>query len=223
MTKQILITGGAGFVGSHVADGLLRCGHAVRILDNLTPQVHGDGLPDYLSPHVELIRGDVRNAATLRSALAGVDVVFHFAAAVGVGQSMYEISRYVSTNTLGTAELLQAMLDSKRLPEKVIVASSMSIYGEGRYVCSQCQSAQAPTVRTVAQLKAGKWDFACILCGGALQPAGRAFGRRFGGDVLRDLLKRRQSHDECHLKVQLMPLPTGSAAAARGSARNPRA
>src|SRR5215472_12781626 len=95
MSRQILITGGAGFVGSHLADGLLRAGHAVRVLDNLTPQVHGVRPPDYLSPEVELISADVRNPESVREALRGVDVVYHFAACVGVGQSMYEISRYM--------------------------------------------------------------------------------------------------------------------------------
>ena len=136
--KQILITGGAGFVGSHLADGLLAAGHAVRVLDDLTPQVHGDGPPDYLSPDVELIVGDVRDPNLLRTALEGVDVIFHFAATVGVGQSMYEISRYMSVNTQGTAELLQAILDTKMPLQKLIVASSMSIYGEGQYVFPQC-------------------------------------------------------------------------------------
>lgn len=171
MSKRILITGGAGFVGSHLADGLLQRGHSVRILDNFTPQVHGDKLPFYLARQVEIIRSDVRNPASVQSALEGIDVVYHFAAAVGVGQSMYEISRYVGINVLGTAELLQAVLDSKRMPEKLIVASSMSIYGEGRYVCSQCHQPQSPSVRSAVQLKGGLWDIHCEICGGILEPA----------------------------------------------------
>ena len=89
MTRKVLITAGAGFVGSHLADALLRRGYAVRCLDNLTDQVHGGQLPEYLSPEVELIQGDVRDSDALLGALRGVDAVFHFAAAVGVGQSMY--------------------------------------------------------------------------------------------------------------------------------------
>ena len=170
MSKHILITGGGGFVGSHLADSLLDQGHRVRILDDLTPQVHGDSRPQYLSPEVELIVGDVRDARRMRESLADIDVIFHFAATVGVGQSMYEISRYMSVNTQGTAELLQAILGAKRKPEKLIVASSMSIYGEGRYVCSKCSREAAPPVRPVAQLKAGQWDLNCAECGGLLKP-----------------------------------------------------
>ena len=171
MSKQILITGGAGFVGSHLADGLLAAGHSVRILDDLTPQVHDNGQrPEYLSTDVELIVGDVRDPNRMREVLQGVDVIFHFAATVGVGQSMYEISRYMSVNTQGTAELLQAMLDAKHTPEKLIVASSMSIYGEGRYACSKCGREAAPSVRPLSQLKAGQWELHCTICDGVLRP-----------------------------------------------------
>jgi dTDP-L-rhamnose 4-epimerase len=170
MGKQVLITGGAGFVGSHVADGLLATGHNVRVLDDLTPQVHAAGRPDYLATNVELIRGDVRDPNLLKTVLDGVDVVYHFAATVGVGQSMYEISRYMSVNTQGTAELLQALLDNKSQVEKLIVASSMSIYGEGRYECSECGRAAAPPVRSLEQLKCAEWDLHCKDCGGLLEP-----------------------------------------------------
>jgi dTDP-L-rhamnose 4-epimerase len=168
--RQVLITGGAGFVGSHVADGLIRAGHRVRMVDDLTPQVHPKGRPDYLSHQVELIKGDVRDPNLLRDVLQGVGVIYHFAATVGVGQSMYEISRYMSVNTLGTAELLQALLDNKLHPEKIIVASSMSIYGEGRYVCTMCGRQSFPPVRTVKQLREGKWEVHCTVCNGVLAP-----------------------------------------------------
>lgn len=168
--RQVLITGGAGFVGSHLADGLLAAGHKVRVLDDLTPQVHPSGPPDYLSPQVELIQGDVRDPNRLRDVLQDVDVIFHFAATVGVGQSMYEISRYMSVNTQGTAELLQTLLDNKLKPQKLIVASSMSIYGEGRYVCSECGKENFPPVRSVQQLRSGQWEVHCSACDGVLKP-----------------------------------------------------
>ena len=112
MTQQVLITGGAGFIGSHLADELLACGYHVRALDNLSPQVHGAQRrrPSYLAPEVELVVGDVRNAQTVRRALEGVDVVYHFAAAVGVGQSMYQVAQYTDINNLGTATLLLSRL-----------------------------------------------------------------------------------------------------------------
>ena len=170
MSKQALITGGAGFVGSHLADGLLREGHRVRILDELTPQVHPGGRPEYLSNDVELIAGDVRDPNRLREALFGVDVVFHFAAAVGVGQSMYEISRYMSINAQGTAELLQAILDMKAPPEKIVVASSMSLYGEGRYVCDECNQTATPPARSIDQLRSAQWEMHCNTCSSILRP-----------------------------------------------------
>src|SRR5687768_4277666 len=109
---HILITGGAGFIGSHLADELLHHGHQVRALDNLSPQVHGEDAqrPTYLSPEVELIHGDVRDGATVERALRGVDAVYHLAAAVGVGQSMYQVAEYTSVNNLGTAVLLEALM-----------------------------------------------------------------------------------------------------------------
>jgi dTDP-L-rhamnose 4-epimerase len=127
-------------------------------------------MPDYLSSQVELIQGDVRDPNLLRDVLKSIDVIYHFAATVGVGQSMYEISRYMSVNTQGTAELLQAILDNKSHLQKLIVASSMSIYGEGRYICSGCGQAAAPPVRSLAQLKRGEWDLLCDDCGGVLKP-----------------------------------------------------
>jgi dTDP-L-rhamnose 4-epimerase len=154
---RILITGGAGFIGSHLADDLLHHGHEVRALDNLSPQVHGPDAvrPAYLHPDVELLRGDVRDADTVRRALAGVDAVYHFAAAVGVGQSMYEIAHYTSTNNLGTAVLLQELV--ARPVERIIVASSMSLYGEG--LCRGADgSLRAGAERPLEQLRAADWE-----------------------------------------------------------------
>ncbi len=157
-------------MGSHLADGLLAAGHRVRVLDDLTPQVHQHGAPDYLAAGVELVVGDVRDPNRLRDVLSGVDVVYHFAATVGVGQSMYEVSRYMSVNTQGTAELLQAILDTKSNLDKLIVASSMSIYGEGQYTCSECGRTAFPPVRSTEQLRRSKWEVHCTACGGVLLP-----------------------------------------------------
>lgn len=157
MKKNILITGGAGFIGSHLADELLEQGHSVRVFDNLSPQVHGPDAsrPGYLHPDAELVVGDVRDKKALNKALEGIEVVFHFAALVGVGQSMYLMDEYTEVNNLGTANLLTLLIDQP--VEKLIVASSMSIYGEGLYydpdgkVHLHCE-------RHLEDLKQGKWE-----------------------------------------------------------------
>ena len=156
-SRLVLITGGAGFIGSHLADELLAAGYKVRVLDSLSPQVHGtlQGPPDYLSREVEFIVGDVRDDKTVCEALNGVDGVFHFAAAVGVGQSMYEIQKYTSTNNFGTAVLLQALINHP--VEKLIVASSMSIYGEGLYRAAD-GTRRGDVERSLEQLRKSKWE-----------------------------------------------------------------
>src|SRR3954467_9669630 len=133
MAKKILITGGAGFIGSHLCDELLMKGYDVRVLDNLSEQVHGKDCdrPDYLNSDVDLMIGDVRDPYKVKQALKGVDAVYHYAAMVGVGQSMYEIKEYTDVNNLGTAVVLEALV--KNPVEKLVIASSMSIYGEGLY------------------------------------------------------------------------------------------
>jgi dTDP-L-rhamnose 4-epimerase len=155
--KRVLITGGAGFIGSHLADELLARGYKVRALDLLTSQVHGEDTarPTYLDTEVELIASDVRDPQAVRRALKDVDAVFHFAAAVGVGQSMYCIADYVSTNDLGTAVLLEALIENP--VEALIVASSMSIYGEGLYASSNGTLYDSAT-RSLAQVQRGEWE-----------------------------------------------------------------
>ena len=161
MPTKVLITGGAGFIGSHLADELLKSGYEVRILDSLLPQVHGERkVPSYLDTNVELCVGDVRDQRAVERALAGVEVVYHFAARVGVGQSMYEMTEYTSVNNIGTSVLLQAMLG---LPiRRLVVASSMSIYGEGLYTSANGDGSGAHgrevPARSLAQLKAGEWE-----------------------------------------------------------------
>ncbi|HEX8359122.1 MAG TPA: NAD-dependent epimerase/dehydratase family protein [Longimicrobium sp.] len=157
--RTTLVTGGAGFVGSHLVDALLARGHRVRILDNLDPQVHGpeQRRPAWVPDDAEFRLGDMRDADAVRSALEGVEVVYHLAAAVGVGQSMYQIADYTATNTLGTAHLLQSLVDERGTVERLVVASSMSIYGEGRYRRPDGSDGQSP-IRTVERLRAQQWD-----------------------------------------------------------------
>jgi dTDP-L-rhamnose 4-epimerase len=154
---RVLITGGAGFIGSHAADVLLAAGYEVRLLDNLSPQVHGGNRqrPAYLAKDAELVVGDVTDALAVDHALRGTDMVLHLASAVGVGQSMYDIEPYVRTNELGTAVLLQTL--SKRPVARLVVASSMSIYGEGLYRSAD-QSVVACEERAVEQLRRGDWE-----------------------------------------------------------------
>jgi len=157
MSKRVLITGGAGFIGSHLADELLDHGYRVRALDVLSPQVHGPERkrPEYLDPEVELIIGDVRDPQVVGRALRGIDAVYHLAAAVGIGQSMYEIAHYTSTNNAGTAMLLEALIE--RPVERLIVASSMSLYGEGLYRAPD-GTIYTAVQRLPAQLQAGRWE-----------------------------------------------------------------
>ena len=155
--KRVLITGGAGFIGSNLAVELLSNGYSVRALDNLIPQVHGESRtrPAYLHPDVELQVGDIRNPSVIKKALEGIDSVVHFVAMVGVGQSMYEVQEYTSVNNVGTAVLMEALI--KKRVERLIVASSMSIYGEGSYVDAK-GNPSIPVERTAEQLRFGDWE-----------------------------------------------------------------
>src|SRR3954449_3496046 len=156
VSKNVLITGGAGFIGSHLAGQLLDTGHRVRVLDTLLPQVHADvSRPTYLHPDAELVRGDVRDGEAVRAALSGIDHVVHLTARVGVGQSMYEIAEYASVNTVGTSVLLEALLDHP--VERLVVASSMSVYGEGLYLGPDGEP--TPSVeRRRSDLEQGRWE-----------------------------------------------------------------
>ena len=156
MAQSVLITGGAGFIGSHVARELVTSGFTVRSLDDLNPQVHEQGArPAYLHDDVELIAGDIRDPQVVRRALDGVDYVVHFAARVGVGQSMYEIAEYSGVNTYGTGVLLEAMADQSF--GKLLVASSMSVYGEGLYRDANGDLQEA-VARTPEQLAGQQWN-----------------------------------------------------------------
>jgi dTDP-L-rhamnose 4-epimerase len=165
---MILVTGGAGFIGSHLIDELLRRGHSVRVLDAFVEQVHGSNRYQ-LPTDVDVIQGDVRDRVVVDKALENVDVVFHEAAEVGVAQSMYAIERYVGGNTFGTATLLEAIVARRTQIRKLIVASSMSIYGEGAYRCGKCGPV-SPSLRPVAQLESRDWEMHCPACASELEP-----------------------------------------------------
>lgn len=171
MFRRILVTGGAGFIGSHLVDQLIERNYQVRILDNLTEQVHpGRKIPQYLNPKAEFIRGDVTKRADVRKALENVDAVFHLAAAVGVGQSMYEVAHYTKVNCYGTGLLLDEIVNNYASKiKKIVVAASMSSYGEGLYRCGQCGIIQPP-LRDDKSMQKGDYSVKCPSCKQVVEP-----------------------------------------------------
>ena len=172
IASPVLVTGGAGFIGSHLVEALLARGAGVRVLDSLEPQVHGVGATRarHLPAGVELVHASVCDAAAVDRALTGVGSVVHLAAQVGVGQSMYAIVPYVDENVRGTAVLLDRLANGGHHVRRLVVASSMSIYGEGRYRCPSCGPV-APAPRPLAQLQARDWELLCPACGTTTTPA----------------------------------------------------
>jgi dTDP-L-rhamnose 4-epimerase len=161
---KILVTGGAGFIGSHITDALIKRGHSVRVYDNLTPQVHTQQMvPEYLNKEAEFIESDIRDRDALAEAMKDVEIIFHEASAVGVGQSMYQIHNYTDVNALGTANLLDILANDKHSVRKLIIAASMSEYGEGAYECSDCGLVY-PTQRETEQLRRRQWEMLCPNC-----------------------------------------------------------
>jgi dTDP-L-rhamnose 4-epimerase len=169
MAETVLVTGGAGFIGSHVVEMLLDEGSNVIVWDALVEQVHRGAPPIYVPDDAEFIRGEMSDRDDLASVLSRVDSVVHLAAEVGVGQSMYEIERYVAANTGGTATLLDIIVNDRLEIGHLVVASSMSVYGEGTYTCPE-HGTVYPGLRKVEQLDQHLWDPLCPVCGLALSP-----------------------------------------------------
>ncbi len=165
--ERVLVTGGAGFIGSHLVDALLARGDEVTVLDTLNAQVHGaaSDAPSYLDPQARLVVGDVRDRDTLAPLLDGAQVVVHLAAYTGVGQSMYQVRDYLDVNVVGTGVLLELLGDDRRGVRALAVASSRAVYGEGAYQCVRCGPV-TPHSRPTARLLAGDWEPRCPQCGG---------------------------------------------------------
>ena len=171
MTMRVLITGGAGFIGTHLVRRLLRDGHTVTVLDNFSQQIHGGNrdLTPELAPHVHLVRADVGDESALQRALAGQNAVLHLAAETGTGQSMYEIARYEHVNLHGTALLLEQLVKGNAPGvETMVVASSRAVYGEGRYRCAE-HGVQYPGARSREDMVRGEFDPKCVICGANLE------------------------------------------------------
>src|SRR5579859_6543911 len=210
--EHVLVLGGAGFIGSHLVDALVARGHQVRVLDSLVPQVHGpqpggpDGRPRHVHPAAEFIQADIADGPALRRALSGVDVVFHEAAEVGVGQSMYEIVRYTRANTLGTAVLLELLAADRGRVRKLIVASSMSIYGEGTYACPE-HGTIYPRPRPLRQLREHDWKMRCPVCTRPATPQATDEEKPLGPTSIYAINKRDQE-EMCLVAGRAYGIPT---------------
>jgi dTDP-L-rhamnose 4-epimerase len=185
MKKRALVTGGAGLIGSHATDLLVREGWQVRVLDNLEPKTHRRGKPAWINPKAEFVEGDLRDRKTIESALDKIDIVFHQAA---YGGYMPEISKYVHVNSLGTAQMLEAVREKKLPVQKIIVASSQAVYSEGAGDCPT-HGLVFPSVRPVEQLQKGDWQVHCPICGEVTQSAPTPENAPVGGETVYGLTK----------------------------------
>lgn len=167
---KALVTGGAGFIGSHLVDALLARGASVRVLDNLLPQAHATGRPINVAAGAELMVADLRDRLAVDEALEGIDTVFHLGGIVGNGQSMVQIERYASTNVGGTATLLEAIVARRAQVTRLVVASSMAVYGDGAYACPTHGALTDPPARSVERMRAQRWEVACPQCGADAAP-----------------------------------------------------
>jgi dTDP-L-rhamnose 4-epimerase len=187
---KILVTGGAGFIGSHLVDKLVER-HEVVVLDNLEQQVHTKGVPEYLNSQASYVFGDIRTKEVFKKAIEGAEIVFHEAAAVGVGQSMYEVKKYVEVNTCGTANLLDLLVNTEHQVKKLLVASSQSIYGEGAYNCEGCGPVY-PQLRSENQLRQRQWEIRCPACGKIASPVPTTESKPLNPSSIYSITKRDQ-------------------------------
>ncbi len=188
---KILVTGGLGFIGSHIVDELIKKGHFVRILDNLEPQVHAGGLPSHANPEAEIIIGDVRKPGIWPKVLEDIEVVFHQAAMVGMGQSQYLVDKYVDVNVTGTAKLLDYLANHDHSVKKILVAGSMSSYGEGLYKCENCGLVEPP-MRPKSQLERRYWHLHCPSCNSLLSPVPTPETKSLDSNAIYSLTKKYQ-------------------------------
>src|SRR5438034_5187892 len=183
--KRALVTGGAGLIGSHVADLLVREGWEVRVLDNLEPQTHRRGRPSWINDRAELIAGDLRDRETISAALDKIDIVFHQAA---YGGYMPEIAKYVHVNSLGTAQMLEVICEKNLPVRKIVVASSQAVYSEGAGECPE-HGIVFPSVRPVEQLRKGDWQVHCPLCSAIIRSVPTPENAPVGGETVYGLTK----------------------------------
>lgn len=201
----ILVTGGAGFIGSFLVDRLIEKGYRVRILDNLEEQVHRGKKPKYLNAKAEFIKGDVRDYQAFGRALQGIEVVYHLASRVGVGQSNYDIKNYTDVNIGGTANLLDTVVNQKLPVKKIILAASMSSYGEGLYRCKQCGIVQPP-LRDAAKADNGDWEVYCPNCKSILIPIPTTEEAKLTNNSIYSLSKSVQEQMVMHVgKIYHLP------------------
>src|ERR1700686_2938153 len=183
--KRALVTGGAGLIGSHLADLLVHEGWTVRVLDNLEPQTHRRGKPDWINKRVEFVEGDLRDRETISAALDKTDIVFHQAA---YGGYMPEIAKYVHVNSFGTAQMLEVIREKKLPIKKIVVASSQAVYSEGAGICPK-HNLVFPAVRPVEQLREGDWQVHCPICGAITKSAPTPENAPVGGETVYGLTK----------------------------------
>src|SRR3989338_4804754 len=167
--SNVLVTGGAGFIGSFIADKLVEKGHFVRIFDSLEPQIHGGKIPAYLNKKAEFAKGDVRNISEFSDALDNIDIVFHEAALVGIEPSFLDPKKFVEVNSLGTANLMHLIRNGKHDVKKVIIPGTVGIYGEGGYLCGKCGERKSE-FRGSEELSNSSWEIKCEKCNTAMKP-----------------------------------------------------